>query len=233
MGKQMDKEYYTSRKSELLERFDEDAQYWTQVIASNYDRDFANIILREAREEYDALIPEVPYIGGDENHLTSSLIRSARCLSLYEAMKARGITVKEIGKILYDATLVRGAGPPVPPSEWLSPEDLMKRRRERAKRSQERRYPEDWVYEFVEGDGVEFDYGYDFIECGTQKFYHVQGADEFLPFYCFLDFATSKASGLGLARTMTLAEGYEKCDFRFKRGRKVEQEWPPPFLQKE
>jgi len=89
------------------------------------------------------------------------------------------------------------------------------------------------VWEFIEGDGVHFDYGYDFIECGTQKFYHEKGADEFLPFFCFFDFATNKASDWGLLRTMTLAEGFEKCDFRYKRGRKTEQEWPPPFLEEQ
>ena len=120
---------------------------------------------------------------------------------------------------------------PVSSAKALSPEDIQAKR-EQARKSQECHYPGDWVWEFVEGNGVEFDYGYDFLECGTQKLYHDQGADEFLPFYCFLDFVTSKASGWGLTRTMTLAEGYEKCDFRFKKGGKTERAWPPPFLKK-
>jgi hypothetical protein len=32
-------------------------------------------------------------------------------------------------------------------------------------------------------------------------------------------------------RTMTLAEGAAKCDFRYKRGREVTQGWPPDFLR--
>ena len=107
----------------------------------------------------------------------------------------------------------------------------MRRRRERAERSQERRYAWDWVYAFVEGDGEEFDYGYDFEECATEKFYRTQGAEEFLPFYCFLDFPKCEQGGLGLRRTMTLAEGGEKCDFRFEEGGKAEQRWPPTFLE--
>ena len=147
-------------------------------------------------------------------------------------MKARDKTAEEIGKTIYDAVLERVSNLPVSPARALSTEDIQAKR-DQARKSQERRYPGDWVWKFVEGDGEEFDYGYDFLECGTQKLYHAQGADEFLPFYCFLDFVTSKASGWGLTRTMTLAEGYKKCDFRFKKGGKLEQEWPPSFLKKE
>jgi hypothetical protein len=94
-----------------------------------------------------------------------------------------------------------------------------------ATESQKRLYPDDWVWRFVEGNGREFDYGIDVTECGAFKFFHTQGADELLPYMCRLDFAISEAMGMGLARTMTLAEGGEKCDYRFKRGRKTTQDW--------
>lgn len=232
MDERVDAEYYTSRKSEILALFDDHAQAWRPFIASRYGDDFANAILSEAREQHEALIPEIPYIGGDENPMTRHLIRSTTSLAFYKAMKARGKPARETGKIVYDAVVERVSQLTVSPARTLSPEDILSKR-EQARRSQERRYPGDWVWEFVEGDGVKFDYGYDFLECGTQKLYHAQGADEFLPFYCFLDFVTSKTSGWGFARTMTLAEGYQKCDFRFKKGGRTEQEWPPPFLEGE
>ena len=103
----------------------------------------------------------------------------------------------------------------------------MERRRQRAARSQERRYPDDYVYAFVAGDGEAFDYGYDFSECAAQKFYRAQGAEEFLPYYCFLDFAWSRVLGLGLSRSMALSEGCALCNHRFKRGRETLVEWPP------
>ena len=159
--------------------------------------------------------------------MTRHLIRSTTSLAFYKAMEARGKTAEETGKIIYDAVVESVSHlPPLPP---MSPKNL-ERKKEQARESQERRYPGGWVWEFVEGDGVEFNYGYDFTECGTQKLYHAQGADEFLPFYCFLDFVTYRTPGWGFARTMILAEGYEKCDFRFKRGGKTERGWPPPFL---
>jgi hypothetical protein len=231
MDTPIDSDYYIIRKTDLLKAFDEESQYWRAVIAIQYEGDFADILLREAREEFEALLPQIPYIGGNENHLTGSLVESVRPLAFYKAMQRHGKTAEETGKLLYDAAVARMNEAPVaiPPSEMLTDGQLMERRRKRAQRSQEGRYPEDYVYEFVEGDGEEFDYGYDFLECATQKFYHVQNADEFTPFYCFLDYPKSR---MGLRRTMTLAQGHTKCNHRFKEGRGAELRWPPPFLKR-
>ena len=228
-------DYYVSRKAELLEGFDSRARRWRTVLAQRYGDGLADTILGQAREEFEALIPEIPYIGGDENHLTGSLIGSARCLAFYRAMKARGKSVAEAGKILYDAVKAHSDAYvlKIPPDQRLSRDRLMRRRREQAERSQERRYAWDWVYEFVGGDGETFDYGYNYSECTTEKFYRAQGAAEFLPFYCFLDFPKCELGGLGLTRTTTLSEGGERCDFRFTEGGRSAQEWPPPFLTDE
>lgn len=226
MDCQIDKEYYVIRKPEFLKRFDDESQYWRPVIVSRFGEKFADTVLREAHEEFDVLIPQMPYIGGDENHLTGSLVESVRYLAFFRAMKKQGRKAEETGKILYDAILARvdEQRAPIPPSERLTTEQLMERRKERAQRSQKRRYPQDYAYEFVAGDGEEFDYGYDFTECAAQKFYHAQGADEFLHIYCSLDYAWSKVYWLGLSRTMTLAEGHKKCNHRFKKGRETELE---------
>ena len=225
-------EYYISSKAVLLQAFDEESQSWRPVIANHYGDDFANGLLAEARQEFEALLPKIPHIGGEENHLTGSLLESAWCLALYKAMQKHNKTAIETGKILYDAAIIRmsDAHLTTSPAEMFTAEQLMEARKNRAIRSQQRLYPDDYVYELVVGDGVNFDYGYDFLECAAQKFFHAQGADEFTPFYCYLDFPKSS---MGLRRTMTLSEGYAMCNHRFKAGRKAEFSWPPPFLKKE
>ncbi len=132
------------------------------------------------------------------------------------ALKARGESAEAVGRLLYDAVAARVRSLPPPSPEGPSAEKMAEEKAQ-ARRSQARRYPGDWVWEFVEGDGVAFDYGYDFVECGTYKLYHAHGAAEFLPYYCRLDYATFRRPGWVFLRTMTLAEGYGKCDFRFKK----------------
>ena len=228
-------EYYIFRSPQLLERFVQDTQDWRHVMATTYDANLIDAVLHHARAEFEALIPYIPYIGGDDNPLTGSLVHSARCLALYKAMKAHGKTAAEAGKVLYDAAVIQAARPlpPIPSSERLSEKELMQRRRARAEVSQERRYPDDFVYAFVEGDGQTFDYGYNFTECASLTFYCAQDAEEFMPFFCFLDFPLGQAVYLGLSRTMTPPEGHPYCNHRFTIGGKPALEWPPPFLRDE
>ncbi len=234
MSNPIETKYYIKRKPELLKKFDEECELWKPVIIKTYWEEFAGGILWEARKEFEALIPQIPYIGGDENHLTKSLVGSARYLAFCKAMKKHGKTAEETGKILYDAVLtqVGKPRPAIPPSEWLTPEQLIERSRKSAEWSQERRYAGDYVYTFIIGDGIEFDQGYDFTECAALKFYDTQEAKEFMPFYCYLDFPIARVNGTGLSRTMTMSEGDEKCNHRIKIGAEAKLEWPPPFLKR-
>jgi hypothetical protein len=228
-----DTAFYTSRQTKLLEQFDEQAVQWRHHLTARFNEAFAQGVIRLARDRFTDLLATLPYIGGDGSHLTANLLDAARCLALYLAMRSRGKSAAQTGKVLYDAILSRGqeAYDQRASVEWLSEDELMQRRLRRAERSQRRAYADDWVYEFVPGDGGTFDYGYDFVECAAQKLFHQHGADEFLAFYCFLDFAASKVLGLGLTRSKTLASGDPLCNHRFKRGSPTGCHWPPPFLR--
>jgi hypothetical protein len=230
----IDKEYYTKRKPELLKKFDEECQIWKPVIIKHYHEEFAGGILWEARKEFEALIPQIPYIGGEDNRRTGSLLEAIRYLAFYKVMKRHGKTAEEVGKILYDALLtqVGQPKPPVPEAEKLTDKQFMERRKKGAEISQQRRYPDDYVYKLVIGDGKAFDYGYDYTECAALKFYHTQGADEFMPFYCYLDYPLCRVMGIGLTRTQTMSEGHKKCNHRIKRDGVTKLSWPPPFLKR-
>jgi hypothetical protein len=234
MGYPIDKNYYINRKPELLKDFDEEVKIWSPLVLTQYGEIQAYKILLETRHNFESLIPQIPYIGGDENNFTKNLVESVRYLALYQAMKNHGKTAEEAGKIIYDAYLIKvhKPQPAIPPAEWLTPEQIMERRKQGAERSQERRYPGDYVYTFIVGDDKEFDNGFDFTECASLKFYHAQGANELLPYYCYLDFLAGKVRGFGFSRTMTLHEGHGKCNHRFKVGGESKAGWPPPFLKR-
>jgi 2-methylcitrate dehydratase PrpD len=229
----MNEQYYINRKPELLKKFDDELRIWSPVTFGQYGEIAAYRILQESRRIFEELIPQIPYIGGDENRRTETLIESVRYLAFYKAMKKHGKTAEETGKILFDALVAQADKTPrkTLPEGWQDREKYFEKRKKGAEESQERRYPGDYVYEFVLGDGKKFDYGYDYTECASIKFFHAQDADEFMPYYCYLDYPLCSMQGLGLSRTMTLAEGQEKCNHRFKPGRATKPEWPPPFLK--
>ena len=201
--------------------FDLSARLIRGLAVSRYGERFAEIVIVEARREYKLLIPQLPYIGGRRNPLTQILVSAGMFLALYRTMKAQGKEVEEIGAFVYEG---------VERAYRLFPRFVLylfgglsftERRRRRgcelSLESQKRLYLADWVYSVVEGDEENFDYGLDFVECGICKFFCSQEADEFARYMCRLDFIMSERTGMGLIRTTTIAEGGEKCDFRYKR----------------
>jgi len=230
----IDKKYYTSRRPELMAQLEADIKIWSPFVFSRCGEIQGYKILLATRRRFKDLVPLIPYIGGEKNRFTKNLVESVRYLALFQAMAEHGQTAEAAGRIIYDAFLVKAKGPRplIPPAERLTTAQLMERNKRDAELSQERHYPGDYVYSFILGTGKRFDYGFDFTGCASQKFYHTQGADEFLPFYCYLDFAAGQVRGFGFTRTLTLYEGRGKCNHRFKTGGVTKAGWPPPFVKR-
>jgi hypothetical protein len=84
------------------------------------------------------------------------------------------------------------------------------------------------VYEVIDGDGQDFEMGLDCTECGAIKYLDREGAAEYAPYLCWIDYPQFAAMGLRLDRTETIAQGGQRCDFRIGRGEPVQVE--PEFL---
>ena len=206
-------------REELLGVFDESAPFYGQVLPKVPDA------VASARAEYERLMPTIPYIGPLQYPLPRTLAEAAVALAVYRALKARGFSVEQAGRVIVDAA---EAGFQAQPLEALRADgeaqftqEGLAMRAAVARQSRERPAPGGWVFDFVEGVPGEFDFGCDFTECGIVKFYRQHGAPELTPYLCSLDFVVSRLQGTGLARTKTLADGADRCDFRFKKGREV------------
>jgi hypothetical protein len=223
--------YYTSRQDSLLRDYDRASNILGPVLTAYYGVEFASTIRKEARQEFEALIPQLPYIGGKKNRHTRSVIGTSYGLALYRAMMAHGKPVAEIGAVHYSFCKAVLASQPLPSKLgfWLlrillsaqPGKSLFKAvLKRKARVTQERRIPGNVFGYYVEGQGDEFDCGVDITECPIADFFRAQGAGEFAPYVCLYDFPASELWGTGLVRTMTLAEGAEKCDDRFRLGKK-------------
>lgn len=213
--------YYTSRRKRLIRDFDRVVREVGEVFEARYGLERTRAMIRRAREEYERLIPELPYVGGKQP-FTQFVIASAWFLAMHRALNQEGRGVEEAGELAYEASKRYLEKVPGFARRFLgrisSSPRYLERLRERAEESQHRRYPGDYVFTYVEGDGPTFDYGVDYQECATCKFLQAQGAPKLAPYLCAVDHLYSELLGWGLVRTETLAEGNEKCDFRFKKG---------------
>lgn len=227
-------DYYVRNRAKLVGEHERIADIGRRIMGARYEADFVAAVTRESRAEFEKLLRKLPYIGGDRNPLTGNLVFSASALAFYRTMKRHGKGVEETGELLYRIMeawikryprLIR-----LLMGRYYMTGLNQRHAKQQAALSQERRYAGDWVFEHVEGDGESFEWGRDYIECGIVKFLRAQEADELAPYLCLTDYALFGALGIELKRTMTLADGDQKCDFRFERGESPSG-WPPPWSE--
>ena len=75
-------------------------------------------------------------------------------------------------------------------------------------------FPNDWVVDVLEKT-EHYQFGFDYLECGVCKLCRDEKCPELAKYLCSLDYMLVEIMGLHLNRTMVLAEGAPKCDFRF------------------
>jgi len=214
-------QFYVEKKEELVKDFASRQKVFEKELRKHYSQDEIEKIKTETEARFNELIPQIPYIGGDQNPRTEDIEQAAMVLAFYRVQKQHGRTTEQIGSIITSSIQNELKRYP----RWLlylngakffsqKTRDIEK---SNAVNTQKKLYPFDWVTYYVGGDGVSFDYGCDHLECGIVKYLGAQGASDIVPYLCRLDFVYSDAFGEGLHRTGTIAEGAKLCDFRFKR----------------
>ena len=101
--------YYASQKPSLLKDFDDTiGKYGREALAQRYGDDLASQILSETRHKYEALIPQIPNVGGKEDlqalSLRRALILVTWGLALYKVLKSRGKPADVAGRLFYEMT---------------------------------------------------------------------------------------------------------------------------------
>ena len=212
--------YYISHKKRFLWEFDLVTKSARSMIDSYFGED-ADTLVHKTRQEFETLIPQFPYIGGKQPH-TEFVVFTGMLLAIYRVNKAHGKTVEQTGEMVFEFGRAFLDSLPKFLLRLFMPLSFSRRAMERIRKgaieSHQRKFPEGNVIDFIEGDGENYDYGVDYFECASCKFLTKQGAPELAPYLCPVDIHYSRALGWGLTRTMTLAEGADKCDFRFKKG---------------
>src|SRR5512140_3397180 len=78
--------YVHDNRQKLLTDFDAVLNPVRKLMVDLTSEQEANTILKESRAAYETLLPQVPYIGGDDNALTEVLYMSAIALAFYQTM---------------------------------------------------------------------------------------------------------------------------------------------------
>jgi len=229
----MSHDNYLYRKNQLMRTFDRLLARVQPSVAAWLGEEQALQFMREARQEYEALIPRISYIG-DNSLLLTFYFPVTRYLAVYRALQKQGQTLEDAGRLIFliasnEARAIPYVGRRVMEALWFSRwvRNLAKKK---AIKLEERRYPGNFVMRYVEGNGQEFDYGIDYTECANCKFLRAENAFELAPFVCATDKPISELFGWGLTRPKTIAEGFPICGFRFKKGGETNVPIPQALL---
>ena len=232
------KDYYMKNKAKLTAQFDKSLHVSKEILLERFNELEIEGIFNKMRKEYDKIIPEIPYIGGRKNSFTSMLVDGVAMLAFFRILEKMGMTYREIGEFCYEFwekiskirvhKLEKTGQNPV---DQFFNDTYINFNKNLAKTSLQKKYPGDFVMEFVEGDGKTFDYGYKFTECGIYKVFKKLGAEKYVPFMCLSDFAQCNIYGFGFTRTQTIGNGDPICDHRFLKNGTTPRAWPPDNLQ--
>lgn len=221
-----------------MAQFDKFLRIVKDLLEKRYRNSKLNELINLMRDEYEVIIPEIPYIGGRKNLYTVLLIDCMANLPIIRVLENEGFTYREIGEFIYNfwETVNKKRKRKLEkqgqnPADQYFNKDFIDYMKKSAEKSQKKQYPYDFVWEFVEGDGKTFDYGYNYSECGINRIFKKLGAEKYMPFICLADFATANVYEFGFTRTQTLGNGAPICDHRYKRDGKTARGWPPDKLK--
>ena len=220
---------YTANRSLYLGRFQKKNRDVQGYLEARIGENDARFITRVAARRFEELLPGLPELAGPEDEATKWLVVGAWHAAYYRTMKPEGYKAADVCRMLYDlydmeigripreqhladGKRVMSAGYQTGYTSWTY-------------WTQKRQIPENFVAEFIVGDGEDFDYGVDYLECALEKYFEAQEVPEIAPYFCLADFQLSRVRETGLRRKGTLAQGNGRCDFRFKAGRPVTQCW--------
>ena len=218
-------DYYVSKRRWLMHLFDFIFRPIEGKLASSHGDQYAGLIVHQSRQNFEEILPLLSYVGGIKNYYTPIIVINGMIIAMFRAMNETGKTAEDVVRVWAAAADTLFARIPA----WLADlggqailsKPMVNAFRKQASLSQEQRFPEDWVYTLLEGDGEEFDVGFEFSECAVIKLYQTMGTMDLAPFCNFVDVTYSHYMGLGLDASETLGMGCERCRMLFKKGRKT------------
>jgi hypothetical protein len=227
-------DFYVRKKSKFMRSFDERLTVVSEELRKKFDDKKSEELVSQMKAEFEKILPDIPYIGGQKNPTTLVLVKCVSDLAIFRTLEKIGLSFKEIGEFHYNYVMaahklrkeaLEKAGRD--PSQYPFDSVYMDYQKKLTEETQLKLYPDDFVMDFVEGDGDSFEWGWDITECGVQKAFKKLGDEKYLPFICLGDHYEAEGLGFGFSRTQALGFGAPLCMHRFVKNYKTRSAWPP------
>ncbi|PID82664.1 MAG: hypothetical protein CSB16_00045 [Clostridiales bacterium] len=226
--------YYVDRKKNLIKQFNKLSKKSKPILLKRFNREETDSIISESLENFEKIIPTLPYIGGKKNSGTMNLIGGAAFLAFIKSIEKYDIEEREIGKIIYEMLC----------AEFESRSKILmkllgkimgskigkKLIKMKYKKNQFNNYEGGWENELILEENPDFIVGINVKKCGICKLYKEHDAEKYIPYMCLGDYPMFGSMGIELKRTKTIANGGDVCDFRLYKNGRTKNAWPPEKL---
>lgn len=222
----LQEEYKKDRHDRLKDELSEKLHKMRTLFEANCP-DIAFSDLYEAvLNDFEEVYAKIPYVGGASGRMTPFFEKGSHVLPIGRTLRKFHVPSDIIEFFMKKAFLIDlevlnenerlGLG-----SLFMSDEN-QKYLKNEAVNSHNRRYSEDFVYDIIDPDDPSrHDFGIDYVECGFCKLLAVTNDMDLLPYLCATDKEAYELRGINLIRNETLAGGYDRCDFRFKKSERL------------
>jgi L-2-amino-thiazoline-4-carboxylic acid hydrolase len=204
---------------------DDYKKYFIGFINDNYPEECYNIIV-DTENHYHIISADTTFARTSKNPVDRRLDFCSYFLALIKTLDEKGETFENIRKICLQIT-----------TEYVQPKSKVQAFLKRLlpkltntwfgqilikafhKRVSVNSNPDGFIAQIITDKQETFGLGYgvDIIECGICKLFKKHNYTKYASILCEVDEITSGLAGLQLIRTGTIANGAQKCDFRFKR----------------
>ena len=231
-------DFYVRKKSKFMRSFDERLAVVNEELCKKFDNKKSEELINQMKAEFEKILSDIPYIGGQKNPTTLVLVKCVSDLAIFRTLEKIGFSFREIGEFHYNYVMaalklrkeaLEKAGRD--PSQYPFDSVYMDYQKKLTEETQLKLYPGDWLMDFVEGVGDSFEWGWDIQECGVQKAFKKFGDEKYLPFICLGDHYEAEGLGFGFSRTQALGFGAPFCTHRFVKNYKTPSAWPPEELE--
>ena len=199
-------------------------------------------ILIDMKEEYEKLLPDIIAINSQKNFMLREIKNISIALAFVKALKYNNYSKTEISSCIFELhkeyyrkamksklnfmRFIFIIFSTFPINKLYQ---MVIRRYELLLNNTEKAL--NFKLKYVDGKGKDFDYGVDILSCPIYRMWQKHEVVEFLPYVCLFDFFKSAITNSGLVRTMTLSEGKDKCDNRFRKGQKPQNKQITKFVK--
>jgi hypothetical protein len=200
--------YRFEQEGRLLRQHKKMVGLGESLLVERYGRSAADEIIAQSLVEFKQILPEIPYIGGKANSMTETIEQMGTILAIYRTLKGRERPVEEIGELVYRMSEAWIDQYPEFVRRFVGRFYMSRFQRRRSEKnaliSQHRQYAGNFVTEVVDGEGEDFEWGINYLECGVVKYFAQEGAEELTPYMCQIDYLFFAGLGSNLQRQRTI-----------------------------